>query len=90
MPIAWRKISDDDMPPEDVPVWLYDPAIGQPLIGCLTYDDGLEWERLYDDYWYDDADGNWNTSHTNTETDPEWHPTHWLPLPVPPLPPKAG
>jgi hypothetical protein len=66
------------MPPEGIPVWLYMPEVRQPLIGCITYDDGWCWARCYDDFWYDLG---WRTS--TAEMD-DLQPSHWLPLPEPP------
>lgn len=68
------------LPPEDVPVWIYDPNLRQPIIGCRS--DGCEgwlWCRCYDDFYY--LNGEWKTDRAEAD---DLLPTHWLPLPEPP------
>lgn len=75
---AWIPV-EQELPPMDVPVWLYLPDIRQPVIGCRS--DGGEgwlWCRCYDDYWFD---GEWKTSTADADDD---KPSHWMPLPLPP------
>lgn len=77
---AWIPI-ERDLPPMDVPVWLYLPNIRQPVIGCRSAGgEGWLWCRSYDDYWFD---GTWKTSTAEADGD---EPSHWMPLPYPPNP----
>lgn len=76
----WISV-DTELPPLDLPVWLYFPDIRQPIIGCRSDDDGWLWGRCYDDYWYDPDKGTWRT--TTCDTD-DYHPSHWRRLPEPP------
>jgi hypothetical protein len=76
---TWLSVSDECLPPLDIPVWLYMPEIRQPLIGCRTEHNGEWcWARCYDDIWFD---GAWKTS--TAEMD-DMKPSHWMPLPLPP------
>ena len=75
----WIQI-EKQLPPMEVPVWLYMPDIGQPVIGCRSDgDDGWVWCRCYDDFWF--ADGEWKTG---TAEEEDAHPSHWMALPCPP------
>jgi transcriptional regulator with XRE-family HTH domain len=73
----WLAISDDCIPPMEVPVWLYMPEVRQPIIGCRTeYDGAWFWSRCYDDFWLEN--GQWKTTTAEME---DMKPTHWMPLP---------
>jgi len=74
---GWISVKDK-LPPVDVPVWIYDPEIGGPIIGGRS--DGGEgwlWCECYGQHWYD----GWQAS--DFEQD-DITPTHWMPLPDPP------
>ena len=75
---VWIPI-ESELPPLEMPVWLYLPNIRQPVIGFRS--DGGEgwlWCRCYDGFWYD---GEWKADISEDEDD---KPSHWMPLPVPP------
>ena len=75
---AWIPV-DQELPPMDVPVWLYLPDIRQPVIGCRSdCGEGWLWCRCYDDFWFD---GKWKTSTADANGDDV---SHWMPLPMPP------
>lgn len=67
-----------ELPPIDVPVWMYLPNIRQWIIGCRSDDgEGWLWCRCHDDFWFDG--GEWKTSTTDADDD---DPSHWMPLPL--------
>ncbi|MCG2680900.1 MAG: DUF551 domain-containing protein [Kiritimatiellae bacterium] len=75
---VWISVRNE-LPPLDIPVWLYLPDVGQPVIGCRS--DGGEgwlWCRCYDDFWFA---ASWKTNTAEAEDD---HPSHWMALPLPP------
>jgi len=76
----WTRC-EDRLPELDVPVWIWDPEVGQPVIGVRGHgDDGWIWYRADSDYWWSRGEG-WRTNGEDWDDD---HPTHWAPLPVPP------
>jgi hypothetical protein len=83
---GWRAVTpedNDNLPELEMPVWLWFEEIEQALIGCRTLDDGgWYWARCYDDWHWNGAAGKWETG--TAELD-DLKPTHWMPLPAPPL-----
>ena len=78
--LSWQAVSDDCLPPLDVPVWLYSTEVGQPLIGCRTEDEGTWcWARCYGDFWF--HAGEWKTCTADVDL---LKPSHWMALPMPP------
>ncbi len=76
---GWRRV-EDGLPPIGVPVWLYVPDLGQPMLGSREDgEDGWCWCRCYGEPWYDKG---WHIS--DAEQDDDYHPSHWMPLPEPP------
>jgi|GEM_PF-2714674 len=79
--LMWIPV-ERELPPLDVPVWLYLPDVRQHVIGCRS--DGGEgwlWGRCYSDFWYDPDMGEWKTETCDTD---DYAPSHWMSLPVPP------
>ena len=77
------KLTSEELPPCELPVWLYDAEkkLG-PYIGCRTDDaDGWLWARCYDSHWWDEKEQRWQASDADEDDD---KPTHWMPLPYPP------
>jgi hypothetical protein len=77
----WNEIAPDNLPPLEVPVWLWLRDLGQPIIGCRTQDGcAWYWANCYG-AWYYSRSGMWKTTAAETE---DFKPTHWQPLPEPP------
>lgn len=79
------KLTSEELPPCELPVWLYDAEkkLG-PYIGCRPDDqdaDGWLWARCYDSHWWDEKEQRWQASDADEDDD---KPTHWMPLPYPP------
>jgi hypothetical protein len=75
------KLTSEELPPLDEIVWLYDAAneVG-PWIGCRADDaDGWLWANAYGSMWWNGQ--KWDA---DAETDDDYHPTHWMPMPYPP------
>jgi hypothetical protein len=72
-------------PPEGIPVWLFQHDRVSPWVGAYEYcgDDPGGWfygNTYGSEYW----DGsNWKAF--DNEWDDEYRPTHWMPLPDPPV-----
>ena len=77
-PHGWAAVCDDNLPPLDEIVWLWD---GQRIwIGGRADDcDGWLWGNTYGTVWHNGA--KWEG---DLETDEEYKPTHWMPMPDPP------
>ena len=75
---GWAAVRDDNMPPLDEIVWLWD---GQRIwIGGRADDcDGWLWGNTYGAVWRSGA--KWDG---DLETDDDYNPTHWMRLPEPP------
>lgn len=75
---GWEAVGDDNMPPMDEIVWLYDGRtiwIGGRADDC----DGWLWGNTYGSIWHNGL--KWDG---DLETDDEYKPTHWMRLPEPP------
>lgn len=76
---GWMLVSDECLPPAEIPVWLYLPELRQPIIGCRTEEGGeWFWARCYGDFWFD---GHWKTDTADMD---DLKPSHWMALPDPP------
>ena len=82
---AWVSV-ETDLPPMGRPVWIYEPGHGIFIGARGDLGEGeWMWGHCYGDYFYSETSrgvGVWRT-HTN-ETDDDYRPTHWMPLPEPP------
>lgn len=77
-PHGWAAVCDENMPPMDEIVWLYDGRtiwIGGRADDC----DGWLWGNTYGSIWHNGV--KWDG---DLETDDEYKPTHWRRLPEPP------
>lgn len=74
----WIKC-DDQLPPLDLPVWLYERDSNSIWIGELSYViDGTFWGNTYGQVYY--LNGRWWS--TDNEIDDDYQPTHWARLPT--------
>ena len=73
----WIKVSEK-LPDLDVPVWLYEA--GRIYLGGRVEDDGWLWAQCYGQIWWTSNPG-WKG---DLESDDDYAPTHWMPLPEPP------
>jgi hypothetical protein len=79
----WVRV-EDALPPLGVPVWVFLPDLGQPVIGCrVESSTGWLWARCYRNFdWY------WSCSErawkAHCEVYDGYEPTHWQYLPQPP------
>ena len=75
---CWRKV-DDELPPDETPVWLWDGT--HCFIGEWVHD-GYSWlfAKCFDVPWYDINHG-WRADNSDAD---DYGPTHWRPLPQPP------
>jgi hypothetical protein len=74
----WILVTDR-LPDFDDVVWLHEPGRGT-WIGSRSFDgDGWLWANSYGQFWR--GDSKWEA---DAETDDDYKPTHWRPLPEPP------
>jgi hypothetical protein len=79
----WTRV-EDELPPLNVPVWLFLPCIGQPVIGCRSDDgDGWWWGQCGDGYYWDKDERVWKVDSCDVDVD-DSIPTYWQYLPQPP------
>jgi hypothetical protein len=78
---TWISI-EQRKPPEDEPVWLWGATEGL-WIGTFSYPDADGWcfTKCYRVPSF--IDGKWDSE--EAEWDDDYAPTHWMPLPVPPV-----
>ena len=80
--LYWRPCSIE-LPPLEIPVWLWLPQIEQSIIGCRTDDgEGWTWARCYDDWFWNKKANQWDTG---TAEQDDLQPEYWMPLPQPPI-----
>lgn len=74
---------DEDLPDESIPVWVYIPDIGQPVVMSLEEvgEGELAWCNAQHLFWYDKDLETWSCE---PDFDDDYRPTHWQPLPEPP------
>ena len=76
-PQGWAAVTDT-MPPLDEIVWLWNGS--RIWIGGRAWDcDGWLWGNTYNHIWHNGT--KWDGE---IETDDDYKPTHWMPLPQPP------
>jgi hypothetical protein len=75
----WELVSDENLPPLDQIVWLWDGK-GIWIGGRADDVDGWLWGNTYRDPWWDGE--KWDGQ---LLTDDDYKPTHWKPLPEPPV-----
>ena len=77
---GWIPVSEG-LPDIDLPVWVWNGT--DIWVGCRAEEsDGWLWAKSYSHPEY--YAGEWTCA--DAETDDDYQPTHWMPLPIPPLP----
>lgn len=75
---GWRPVCQKSMPAFGQIVWLFDGKRVW-LGGCEDDGEGWLWGNTYGQIWHNGM--NWDG---DLETDDDYKPTHWMPLPEPP------
>jgi hypothetical protein len=77
----WVKV-EDELPPLNVPVWVFLPSIGQPVIGGrFDKGDGWFWCLCDDEFYWDKDEHVWKADNCDGD---DAVPTHWAYLITPP------
>jgi hypothetical protein len=80
-PDGWVPVAER-LPKYETPVWLFDAATGSIWIGGRgECDDGWLWCNAYHNIWRSSHDNKWES---DLQSDDDYNPTHWMPLPEPP------